>query len=300
MSGSRSAGPGLPQSLSSVAVSRHGRGRRLRLLRRPHPQPGAARAGDGAGGPAAGRDRGQRYDGAASDVHPTAADVAYLLDEARALLPATGIEREHVRYAFAGLRPLMRAAGGPEAAISRKHEVVDHARRGGPAGLLSVIGGKLSTFRPLAGGCGGAGGARQRAGRAIPAARAPLADRAAGERPAARGAAAPADLRRRRGGCARGRTRGAVPACTGARKRGGARRALEAAGTRASRVEFEFDTWRLVARDLGKGLPLEVCRPVLEVCRPGASAVIELHGCACYAPCRPGCYTGRIPAERGE
>ena len=84
-------------------------------------------------------------------MHPTAADVAYLLDEARALLPATGIEREHVRYAFAGLRPLMRAAGGPEAAISRKHEVVDHARRGGPAGLLSVIGGKLSTFRPLAG-----------------------------------------------------------------------------------------------------------------------------------------------------
>ncbi|MBK6661222.1 MAG: glycerol-3-phosphate dehydrogenase/oxidase [Thermoflexaceae bacterium] len=92
-----------------------------------------------------------RYEGAASDVHPTAEDVAYLLDEARELLPATGIEREHVRYAFAGLRPLMRAAGGPEAAISRKHEVVDHARRGGPAGMLSVIGGKLSTFRPLAG-----------------------------------------------------------------------------------------------------------------------------------------------------
>ncbi|HMS58185.1 MAG TPA: roadblock/LC7 domain-containing protein [Tepidiformaceae bacterium] len=37
--------------------------------------------------------------------------------------------------------------------------------------------------------------------------------------------------------------------------------ALEAAGTRASRVEFEFDTWRLVARDLGEGLLLVVCRP---------------------------------------
>lgn len=30
---------------------------------------------------------------------------------------------------------------------------------------------------------------------------------------------------------------------------------------RASRGEFEFDTWRLVARDLGEGLLLVVCRP---------------------------------------
>ena len=53
---------------------------------------------------------------------------------------------------------------------------------------------------------------------------------------------------------------------------------LEAAGTRASRVEFEFDTWRLVARDIGEGL-------LLDVCRPGGSAAIELHGCTCYASC---------------
>lgn len=92
-----------------------------------------------------------RYDGPPGEVAPTADDVAYLLEEANRVLPGVGMRREHVRYAFAGLRPLLRVAGGPEAAISRRHEVVDHAGRGGPEGLLSVIGGKLSTFRPLAG-----------------------------------------------------------------------------------------------------------------------------------------------------
>jgi glycerol-3-phosphate dehydrogenase len=48
------------------------------------------------------------------------------------------------------LRPLRRGGGGPEEAISRRHELVDHGKEGGPAGLYSVVGGKLSTFRPLA------------------------------------------------------------------------------------------------------------------------------------------------------
>ncbi len=92
-----------------------------------------------------------RFDGPPGAVQPTAEDVTYLVEEMNILLPGAGIRREHVRYAFAGLRPLLRVVGGPESAISRRHDVVDHAARGGPEGLLSVIGGKLSTFRPLAG-----------------------------------------------------------------------------------------------------------------------------------------------------
>ena len=60
------------------------------------------------------------------------------------------ITRDRVRYAYAGLRPLQRVAGGPEAAISRRHEVIDHAKHGGAQGIYSLVGGKLSTFRPLA------------------------------------------------------------------------------------------------------------------------------------------------------
>ncbi|MBI5949801.1 MAG: glycerol-3-phosphate dehydrogenase/oxidase [Chloroflexi bacterium] len=91
-----------------------------------------------------------RFDGAPGDVRPTAEEADYLLAEAGALLPGLGVTRERVRYAYAGLRPLQRVPGGPEAAITRRHAVIDHGRSGGPAGLKSVVGGKLSTFRPLA------------------------------------------------------------------------------------------------------------------------------------------------------
>jgi glycerol-3-phosphate dehydrogenase len=92
----------------------------------------------------------QRYDGDPADVRPEPAELHYLLDEARALFPAAGLDETMVRYAYSGLRPLLDSRGGPESAITRRHGVIDHARSGGPAGLYSVAGGKLSTYRPLA------------------------------------------------------------------------------------------------------------------------------------------------------
>jgi glycerol-3-phosphate dehydrogenase len=91
-----------------------------------------------------------RYEGDPGSVGPTPDDLAYLLEEASALMPGRGITRERIRYAYAGLRPLQRAAGGPEAAITRRHLVVEHREHGGPQCLVSLVGGKLSTFRPLA------------------------------------------------------------------------------------------------------------------------------------------------------
>lgn len=91
-----------------------------------------------------------RYDGDPGDVAPTRADINYLLSEAEALLPGLGIEAGHVRYAYAGLRPLEKSSGDNEAAIPRRHAVVDHEKQSGPRGMYSLVGGKLSTFRPLA------------------------------------------------------------------------------------------------------------------------------------------------------
>lgn len=91
-----------------------------------------------------------RYDGPPGDVRPTPEDVEYLLREGRTLLPGLDIKRERIRYAYAGLRPLQRVKGGPEAAISRRHAVIHHADDGGARGMYSIVGGKLSTFRPLA------------------------------------------------------------------------------------------------------------------------------------------------------
>ena len=92
----------------------------------------------------------ERYDGAPGDIRPTSRDIDYLLAEAQLLLPGLDLSLADVRYSYAGLRPLQRVAGGPEAAVSRRHALIDHARSGGPEGLFSVVGGKLSTFRPLA------------------------------------------------------------------------------------------------------------------------------------------------------
>lgn len=92
----------------------------------------------------------ERYMGNPGNIRPTATEVDYLLDEARALLPGLDLQRDQIRYAYAGLRPLQKVGGGPEAAITRRHAVIDHGKDVGAAGLYSVVGGKLSTFRPLA------------------------------------------------------------------------------------------------------------------------------------------------------
>jgi len=92
----------------------------------------------------------ERYDGKPSDIRPTLSDIDYLLQEANELVPGLDITRDRIRYAYAGLRPLQKVSGGPEAAISRRHAIIEHARAGGARGVYSLVGGKLSTFRPLA------------------------------------------------------------------------------------------------------------------------------------------------------
>ncbi|MPZ98637.1 MAG: FAD-dependent oxidoreductase [Dehalococcoidia bacterium] len=92
-----------------------------------------------------------RYEGDPGAVHPLPGDIEYLLSEAAEVLPGLHPDRSQVRYAYAGLRPLQRVRGGPEAAITRRHELVDHgSRRGGPRGLYSAVGGKLTTYRAIA------------------------------------------------------------------------------------------------------------------------------------------------------
>ncbi len=92
-----------------------------------------------------------RYDGDPSQATCTPEELQYLLDEATRLFPATPLQREHVLYTYSGVRPLpITADGNDESTISRSHFVIDHKKRGGPDGLLSIVGGKLTTHRSLA------------------------------------------------------------------------------------------------------------------------------------------------------
>lgn len=88
-----------------------------------------------------------RYEGDPGDARVTAGEVDYLLDEVNRVFPQAALGPGSVRFVYAGVRPLP-LKKGPTGAITRKHIVERHAE---PArGLISIVGGKLTTFRSLA------------------------------------------------------------------------------------------------------------------------------------------------------
>jgi glycerol-3-phosphate dehydrogenase len=91
-----------------------------------------------------------RYDGDPSAARCTPDELRYLLDEANRLFPSTPLARDNVLYTYSGIRPLPYTERGDESTISRSHFIIDHMKRGGPSGLLSIVGGKLTTYRSLA------------------------------------------------------------------------------------------------------------------------------------------------------
>lgn len=91
-----------------------------------------------------------RFDGNLDDVVVDDADVAFLLDETNLLIPDAKLTPADVRYAYAGVRPLPFSPGVSEGSVSRHHHIHDHGTSGGPRGLYSIVGGKLTTYRELA------------------------------------------------------------------------------------------------------------------------------------------------------
>lgn len=79
----------------------------------------------------------------------TLEEVALMLSEGEHLVP--GISGARVLRAWAGVRPLYKdqdAASGRD--ISRTYKLLDHAARDGVEGLLSIVGGKWTTYRAMA------------------------------------------------------------------------------------------------------------------------------------------------------
>jgi glycerol-3-phosphate dehydrogenase len=76
-------------------------------------------------------------------------EVEYLLDETNHLFPGAAYTEGDVQATTVGIRPLP-ASGKNAGAITRRHFLVDHEKKHGIAGLASVVGGKLTTYRSLA------------------------------------------------------------------------------------------------------------------------------------------------------
>jgi glycerol-3-phosphate dehydrogenase len=89
-----------------------------------------------------------RFDGDPNRVVASEEEISYLLTETNLAIPDAALVRDDVLYTFSGLRPLPYQEEGKEGSITRKHIIKDHAPQ--IEGLLSIIGGKLTTYRSLA------------------------------------------------------------------------------------------------------------------------------------------------------
>lgn len=88
-------------------------------------------------------------DGDLDTLTASDAEIAYLTSEAGRLFPDSGLSSADVLYSYAGVRPLPYAPSAKDnAEISRGHTIVSHGDD--LPGVLSVVGGKLTTHRALA------------------------------------------------------------------------------------------------------------------------------------------------------
>jgi glycerol-3-phosphate dehydrogenase len=85
-------------------------------------------------------------------VEPSAGEIEYLLRCANAIFPKAELTALDIHYAFAGIRPLPYVKGASPSAITRKSILYDH-KLDGIEGMISVIGGKLTTAASLARKC---------------------------------------------------------------------------------------------------------------------------------------------------
>ncbi|MFN2590902.1 MAG: FAD-dependent oxidoreductase [Actinomycetota bacterium] len=83
------------------------------------------------------------HDGSLDDPEVTANDRAYVLDAVMRAFPV--VHADDVVASWAGLRPLLGGRTGRTADLSRKHAIYES-----PPGLLTITGGKLTTYRAMA------------------------------------------------------------------------------------------------------------------------------------------------------
>jgi glycerol-3-phosphate dehydrogenase len=89
-----------------------------------------------------------RFEGEPGEARIEDQEVEYLLRETNRVIPTANLTRPSILFAYAGVRPLAYAKGQREQSITRRHFIHDHSPR--LEGFLSIIGGKLTTYRSLA------------------------------------------------------------------------------------------------------------------------------------------------------
>lgn len=90
------------------------------------------------------------FEGDPGDVAATLEDVDYLIDASNSYFPDHGLTRDDVISTWAGIRPLMAPAAEEGDALSESSVSREHAIVVGQDGLITIAGGKLTTYRRMA------------------------------------------------------------------------------------------------------------------------------------------------------
>jgi glycerol-3-phosphate dehydrogenase len=91
-----------------------------------------------------------RFEGNPDEVRCEPWEIDYLLAESNQAFPSAGLARESVLYTYSGVRPLPVTDDKDEQSITRRHFIREHPRL---PNLLSIVGGKLTTYRSLSEEC---------------------------------------------------------------------------------------------------------------------------------------------------
>ena len=91
-----------------------------------------------------------RFEDDPDQVRSESWEIDYLLAESNLAFPNANITRENILYTYSGVRPLPRTTETDEQNITRRHFIREHPQL---RNLISIVGGKLTTYRSLAEEC---------------------------------------------------------------------------------------------------------------------------------------------------
>lgn len=91
-----------------------------------------------------------RFEGDPDEVRCELWEIEYLLSESNLAFPGAGLTRDSILQTYSGVRPLPITGEKDEQSITRRHFIREHPRL---SNLLSMVGGKLTTYRSLAEEC---------------------------------------------------------------------------------------------------------------------------------------------------
>lgn len=91
-----------------------------------------------------------RYDGDLDHVEADDEEIEYLINETNHVIPEANLSTEDVLFVYSGVRPLPFQPEGDTSSVTRSHIIYDHSEKEPEVGgLISIIGGKLTTYRNL-------------------------------------------------------------------------------------------------------------------------------------------------------